>query len=68
MRGFISCSVHENIARVIKSIKIWMGLVARMQKMLHACKILVEKLERERPFGRRRSKRENNIKMDFKEM
>jgi hypothetical protein len=37
-------------------------------EMRNVCKILVGKPEAKRPFGRRRRRWEDNIRMDFREM
>jgi hypothetical protein len=45
----------------------WAGDVARMGEE-NACRVVVGKLEGKRPPGRPRSRREDNIKMDLREM
>jgi len=42
--------------------------VASLGEMRHAYKILVEKPEEEIPLGRRRCRRKNNFRIDFKEI
>jgi hypothetical protein len=57
------------IIRVIKSRRmIWAGHVAHMREMRNKCKILVEKLEGERLFGRSSYRWEDNIKINLREM
>jgi len=54
-----------NIVRVIKSRRIrWAGHVARVGDSRRVYKVLVEKIQRKRPFGRPRRRWEDNIKMD----
>jgi hypothetical protein len=49
MRSFITCTLHQNIVRVIKSRSmICAGHVARMGEVNNAYKILVGKRERKR--------------------
>ena len=58
-----------NIIRVIKSRKLrWASHVARVEEGRSAFKILTGKPSGKRPFGRPRSKWENNIRMDLKEI
>jgi hypothetical protein len=58
-----------NIIRVIKSRRLrWAGHVARMGEGRGAYRVLVGKAKGRRPLGRLRHIRENNIKMDFREM
>jgi hypothetical protein len=57
-----------DIIRVIKSRRMkWAEYVVRMGDRRNACKILVGKPEGKRPLGRRRSRWEENIKMDLRE-
>ena len=63
MRNFIVCTVHLNIVNVIKSRRLRLGNVARMEEGRCAFKILTGK-PTERP-GRRR---EDNIRMNLKEI
>ena len=68
MRSFI---VYRslNIVRVIKSRRLsWTGHVARMEEDWRAFKILIGKPIGKRPLGRPRPRREDNIKMDLKEI
>ena len=44
------------------------GALARMEEGRGVHKVLVEKLEGERPLGRPRCKWEDNIKMDLQEV
>jgi hypothetical protein len=46
----------------------WAGNVARMKELRNACKILVEKSEGKRRFGRPRRRCEGNIRMDLSEI
>ena len=56
-----------NIDRVIKSRRMrWVGHVARMEEGRSAFKILTGTLAGKRPLGRRRSRWEDNIRMDLK--
>ena len=64
-------SLHHshNIDRVIKPRGLrWAGHVARMEKDRNALKNLIGKLTGKRSLGRPRSRRENNIRMDLKEI
>jgi len=54
-----------NIVWVIKSRMRWAGHVARMGESRAVYRILVGKLEGERPLGRPRLRWEDNIKMDL---
>jgi hypothetical protein len=58
-----------NIIRVIKSRRMrWVGHVAHMGENRGAYRILVERPEGRQPLGRPRRRREENIKMDLKEV
>jgi hypothetical protein len=58
-----------NIIRVIKSRKMrWAGHVVRMGEMRNVVKILVGKPERNKPRGRPRRRREDNIKMNLRKI
>jgi hypothetical protein len=58
-----------NIIRVIKARRMsWAGPVARMREPRGAYNILVWKPEGRRPLGRSRSRWEDNIKMDLREI
>ena len=58
-----------NIVQVIKStIMIWAGHVARMGERRSVYRILVQKLEGNRPLGRPRRRWEDNIKKDLQEV
>ena len=58
-----------NIVRVIISTRMkWAGHVARMGEKRGVYKVLVEKPEGKRPFGRPRRRWEDNIKMDLQEV
>jgi hypothetical protein len=58
-----------NIVRVIKSRRMrWAGRVARRGKGKGVYMVLVEKPEGKRPLGRPRLRRENNIRMDLREI
>jgi len=68
MRGFITCNTSPNFIRMIKSRRMrWPGRVARMGEMRTAYEILVGKLERKRPLGKHRFRREDNIRMDLRQ-
>jgi len=55
--------------RVVKSRRMrWAGHVARMEEDRGVQSVLVGKPERKRPLGRRRRRREDNIKMDLQEV
>ena len=56
-----------NIARVIKSRR-WGGHVARMEEGRSALKCCTGKPTGKRPLGRPRHRREDIIKMEFKEI
>jgi hypothetical protein len=57
------------IIRLIKSRRmIWAGYVGRMGKKRNAYRILVGTPEGKRPLGIPRRRREDNIKMDLREM
>jgi hypothetical protein len=75
----ISISLHNdelhslysspNIVRAIKSRRMrWAGHVARMGEGRGVYGVLVWKPERKRPLGRTRSRWEDNIKMDLREI
>jgi hypothetical protein len=54
---------------VMKSRKMrWAGHIACMGKMRNAYKILVGEPERKVPLGRPRCRREDNIRMDLREV
>ena len=58
-----------NIVRVVKSRRMrWAGHVARMGEGRVVHRVLVGKPEGKRPLGRPRSRWEDNIKMDLREM
>jgi hypothetical protein len=58
-----------NIVRVIKSRRMrWAGHVARMGEDRGVHRVLVGKLEGNRPLGRPRRRWEDNIKMDLQEV
>jgi hypothetical protein len=58
-----------NIVRVIKSRRMrWAGDVACMGEGRGVYIVLVGRPERKRPLGRRRSRWEDNIKMDLREI
>ena len=46
----------------------WAGHLARMEQSTNAYRVLVGKPESRRPFGRPRRRREDNIKMDLREV
>jgi hypothetical protein len=46
----------------------WMGHVERLGEMRNVYKILFGKPERKRPLGRRRRRREDNIKIDLRDI
>ena len=58
-----------NIIRSLKSRRLrWAGHVARMKKSRNAYTVSVGKPEGKRPLGTPRSRWEDNIKMDLREM
>jgi hypothetical protein len=58
-----------SIIRVIKARRMrWAGHVARMEEARGAYNILVGRTEGRRPLGRPRRRREDNIKMDLREI
>jgi hypothetical protein len=58
-----------NIVRVIKSRRMrWAGHVARMGEGRGVYRVLVGRSEGKRPLGRPRHRREDNIKMDLREI
>jgi hypothetical protein len=58
-----------NIVRVIKSRSLRLaGHVARMGEGRDVYRVLVGRLEGKRPLGRPRRRREDNIKLDFREI
>jgi hypothetical protein len=58
-----------NIVRVVKSRRMrWAWHVARMGEGRGVYRVLVEKPEGKRPFGRPRRRWENNIKIDLQEV
>jgi hypothetical protein len=58
-----------SIFRVIKLRRMrWSGNVARMGERRDVYRILVRKIEENRPFGKPRSRREDNIKIDLQEV
>jgi hypothetical protein len=46
----------------------WVGYVARMREGRGVCSVLVGRPEGKRPLGRPRRRREDNIKMDLREI
>jgi len=59
----------HNIFRVIKLRRMrWTGHVARMEERRGVYRVLVGKPEGRRPLGRPRGRREDNIKMDLREV
>ena len=58
-----------NIVRVVKSRRMgWAGNVARMGEERVVYRVLVGKLEGKKPLRRPRRRREDNIKMDLREV
>ena len=58
-----------SVVRVIKSLRLrWAGHVARMKQGRSAFEILTGKPTGKRPLGRPRSRWEDNIRMDLKEI
>jgi hypothetical protein len=58
-----------NIVRVIKSRRMrWAGHVARMGEGRDVYRVLIGKPEGKRPLGRPRRRREDNLKMDLREI
>ena len=69
IRNFIVCTVHLNIARVIKSRRLrWAGHVARLDEGRSVLKILTGKPIRKRPLGSPRYRWKDNIRMDLEEV
>jgi hypothetical protein len=67
--GLYSLYSSPNIVRVIKSRRMrWAGHVARMGEGRGVRRVLVGRPEGRRPLGKRRRRREDNIKMDFREI
>jgi hypothetical protein len=68
------CSLNDlycspNIVRVVKSRRmLWAVHVARTREKRGVYRVLVRKPEAKRPFGRPRSRWEDNIKMDLQEL
>ena len=58
----------SNIIRVIKWRMRWAEHIARVRERRGVYRVLVEKPEGKRPLGRHRSKCEDKIKMDHKEV
>ena len=59
----------SNIVRVIKSRRMrWAGHVTCMGERIVVYRVLVGKLEGDRPLGRPRSRWENNINLDLQEV
>jgi hypothetical protein len=46
----------------------WVGHVVQMEEGRGVCRVLVGKPEGERPLGKHRRRREDNIKMDLQEV
>ena len=58
-----------NIIRSLKSRRLrWAGHVARMEQFRNAYRVLVAKPEGKIPLGRPRRRREENIRMDLREV
>ena len=58
-----------NIIRSLKSRRLrWTGHVARMEQSRNAYRVLVGKPDGKRPLGRPRRRREDNIRMDLREV
>ena len=58
-----------NITRNLKSCRLrWAGHVAHVEQSRNAYRVLVGKPEGKRPLGRPRRRREDNIKMDLREV
>jgi hypothetical protein len=58
-----------NIVKVINSIRMrWAGHVARVGEGRGVYRVLVGRPEGKRPLGRPRRRREDNIKLDLREM
>jgi hypothetical protein len=61
MMNFTTCILHPNIVRVIK--------LRRMRRLEHVTRIWLRgRREGKRPLGRPRSRWEDNIKLDLREM
>jgi hypothetical protein len=59
----------QNIIRVIKLWGIgWLGYVASMREMRNGYKVFIEISEGNRPIGRSRRRREDNIRIDVREI
>jgi hypothetical protein len=68
MRSFMNCTLRS-IVRVIKSRRMkWAGHVAHMGEGRGVYQVLMGKPEGERPLGRPRCRREDNIKADLQEV
>jgi hypothetical protein len=54
---------------VIKSRRVrWAGRIARIGEKRNACSVVVMRLEEQKPFGKHRSRWDDNIKMDLQEI
>jgi hypothetical protein len=66
---FHNLYASPDVINVIKSRRMrWAGHVALMIEMRNTYRILIGKPEGKRPFGRHRSRWENNIRMDLREI
>ena len=66
IRNFMVYTVHLIVFRVIKSI--WAGIEVSMEEHRSALKILADEPVEKRPLERFKHMRENNIRMDIKEI
>jgi hypothetical protein len=69
MRSFVTCNSSPNKIRMTKSRRIRRaGNVARKERKRNAYRILVGQPKGQRPLGRPRRRREDNIKMALRGM
>jgi hypothetical protein len=68
MRSFITYSSPSIIRMMTSRTMRWSGLAARMWEMRNVCRILVGKPEGKRPLGMPGRRREDDIKIDLREI
>jgi hypothetical protein len=67
MRSFIACTLQYHWGDQFQRMR-WVGHAVRMDEMRNAYKNLVEKPEGKRPIGTPWRRREDNIKMELREI